>query len=107
MRLADDVVIVRPAGTDEYGNANVFAPLDYGDGSYGAGNYGGNDPAETPAKAFIPGRLTAAFFPAGTDVRNADRLLWRGMTFDVSDVATVRSPSRDVLVKCALTRIDP
>lgn len=103
MILGDTVTIVRP-GSDEYGNPHSF---DAGAmGEYGELFPDGYGATEATAKAFVPGHMTSALFAVGTDVRNGDRLVWQTIVFEVSDVITVRSPSRSVLMRCTLTRTE-
>lgn len=91
MRYADDVTILRASAVDEYGNpAASWA-----------------SPEEIAAKAFVPGARSKAYFPTGTDLRPRDRLrLADGTVWAVESPITVRSPSRDVLMTCGLTRVE-
>ncbi|GAA2843868.1 hypothetical protein Acy02nite_68410 [Actinoplanes cyaneus] len=81
MRFPDEVVLLRPVGTDEYGNP---------DGSWA-------NPLATETAGFLSG--DTVYLPAGTDVLKGDRLLVAGRTYAVvDDPAEARSPSRTVLV---------
>lgn len=91
MTFADDVTVLRPAGTDAYGNRSS----DW------------SNPQEIAAKAFIPGRRDKGYFPVGTDLRKGDRLrLADGTVHEVDDPFTYRSPSRAVLMSCGLRRVE-
>lgn len=90
MRLPDDVTIVRPISSDEYGNPG---------GSF-------SSTARFPAKGFAPDRATL-FLPAGTDVRVGDRIEVRGETFAVREIPDdLRSPSRSVVLSVALAPLE-
>ena len=91
MIFPDAVTVLRSTAADEYGNPAA---------SWAA-------PSELPARAFVPGSRERALFPLGTDLRVGDRLrLADGTVHDVLEPTTVRSPSRPVLVKCGLRRVE-
>lgn len=80
MRFPDAVTILRPAGTDEYGNPGT---------SWAS-------PEETPAVGFLSG--DDVFMPPTTDVQRGDRLRIAGQLYDVrGEPDLIRSPNRPVL----------
>lgn len=90
MNFRDEVTIVRPSGSDFYGNP--------------AASW---DTPETVAvvKGFVSSSGTA-YFPAGTDLQATYRACWAGRTYAIDDPKVARSPSRDVLATCTLRRVE-
>lgn len=80
MRLTDSVTVLRPSATDAYGNPSASW--------------------DAPDTTVIPGFWTGSvvFVATGADVRQGDRLVAHGFTFDVLERPSIaRSPSRDIL----------
>lgn len=87
MRFPDAVTVLRPAGTDEYGNPGTSWAT----------------PSVTEAVGFLSG-LTC-FLPPDADVQRGDRLEVAGVFFDVEGApAVLRSPSRSIVTAVKLQR---
>lgn len=81
MRFSDAVTVLRPATSDAYGNPGRSWEV----------------PTSIPSPGFLLGRTTC-FMPPDADVRQGDRLVIRGVTYDVPDEpSVVRSPSKTVI----------
>lgn len=88
MQLPDDVALIRPSGTDAYGNPDASFV----------------NATETPTKGFQV-RADLLMLPADADVRIGDRVRVNGSTYAVTDDPTVvRSPRRTVMVQVALNK---
>lgn len=99
MKFPHAVEILRPAGTDAYGNENA----------------GWSAPARTATVAFIvqkgatsegaQQRINLALFAPDTDVRASDRVQHGAVLYEVvGDVVTASSPSKAV-IKTATLRV--
>lgn len=88
MRFPHPAVIIRPAGSDQYGNPAT----------------GWATAITTPVQAFV--LSSGALLPPTADVQVGDRLEALGVRFRVTAVKRVRSPAKDVVVSVALEVID-
>lgn len=99
MKFPHTVTVLRPTGTDAYGNPSA---------SWAS-------PSETTADAFViekgntstpQTRTVLALFPPDTDVRPTDRIRHDGAVYEVAgDVVTASSPSRAVVRTATLREV--
>ncbi len=88
MRYPHDVVLVRPSGQDEYGNASNDFSL----------------ASETPLKGFMVKPGERLLLPPSADVRDGDRVRVNGVTYS-TDADEIVSPSKRVLWDLTLTEV--
>jgi hypothetical protein len=100
MKFPHTLQILRPSGTDSYGNlaAGFTTPITSSTVAFVVQRSSTSGDAQT--------RINLALLPPATDIRASDRVVFKGATYDVvGDVITASSPSKDVIKTATLRAV--